>query len=112
MEVENLSQLTTTMKYLHWMSFSLINLEIPGAVSTCLGLYPIGNGRYRPFPWSLMVANRASYQTVTVMEVNRYLKAKLNAALENLLQKAKSDILFKTFKLCAVCVGHGKFHQI
>ena len=98
------------MKYLDRISFSLIKLEIPGAVSTCLGLYPIGDGRYRPFPWSPMVANRASYQTVTVIEVNRYLKTKLNTALENLLQKAKSDILFKTFKLCTACVGQGKLN--
>ena len=98
------------MKYLDWMSTSLINLEVLGGVSTCLGLYPIGDGRYRPFPWSLMAANRASYQTVTAIEVNRYLKTRLNTALENLLQKAKSDILIKTFKLCTLCVGQGKFN--
>ena len=112
MQVGSLTQLTATMKYLDWMSFSLMSLEIPIAVSTCLGLYHISEGRYRPFPWSPLVANRTSYQTVTVMEVNRYLKTKLNTALENLLQRAKSDILFKTFKLCTVCVGQGQFYQI
>lgn len=110
--VENSSELAIAMKYLESTSTWLAIPQIPIAVSTCLGLLNTGEGRYRALPWSMIVANRTSYekqQAVTVSEVSRYLRPRFDISLEKIYQKARSSV-FKTLnEVCGRCVRRGNY---
>ncbi|KAF8421382.1 hypothetical protein EV426DRAFT_718708 [Tirmania nivea] len=106
-DADSLAQLSDAVAYIWNMSTIVASSQYTSGVLSCLGLLRTpGHQEYRPFPWSMMVANRAAFEKrlmVKVSEIEKVLFPRVERAMQQVHQMAQE--LFPKLGSCIHCVG-------